>query len=218
MTMSWAVGLMLGLLCACPVTPAQAVFFPFGIFENSAGADVSQLDLWVDVLDSGTNLVDFVFGNDSAISATVTDVYFERTDLWEDRLYGPLIINNSGVDFSPGAHPSEPPASIAGTGGLGPWGGTLFAAGAIPPPAHEGIDPGETLTIQFGYDGEFAALISALTYPGEFRIVEKIQNIGYGGESVWGVTPIPEPATSFLLVSGLLLASCARLIRRRSKS
>ena len=219
LAMRFTAGLMLGLLCMYPLTAAEAVFLPFGIFENGGGIDVTPLDLWVDVLDHGANTVDFVFGNDSELSSCVTDVYFERTDLWESLLYDPLIINSYGVVFMEDAHPSNPPGSIADHGG--PWGGVLFSAQAIPPPIDHGINNGvgETLTIRFGYDGEFATLVSALSYPGGLRIVEKIQGVGDGGEdSVWGVTPVPEPATSLFLVSALILASGSRFIRRRSKS
>ena len=62
----------------------------------------------------------------------------------------------------------------------------------------------------------------ALTDPGEFRIVQKIQDLGPGGEySAWGATPVPEvpePATGLLLLAGLAVAARTGLARRRSKA
>ncbi len=210
----------LALLLAGALTPAHAVFFPFHIFENSGGVDVTGVDLWLDLTDNGDNTIDFTFGN--AGDGVVTRIYFERTDPWESLLAFSAMTFGPGVEFVPGASPANPPGSIATFGDLGPWNGTLFSTQAVNPQPHNGIGAGETLTLQFNYGGDFNTLLDALTDPGEFRIVQKIQDLGPGGEySVWGATPVPEvpePATGLLLLAGLAVAARTGLARRRSKA
>ncbi len=204
------------------VAPAQAVHFPFFIFENDDQVDLSGCDLWVDVLDAGNGSIDFVFGNSSSadFGGVITNIYFEQTDLLA--LSPALKGNGASVRFHPGARPNTPPGSTGAAGGA--WLGTLYSASAIAPSPSHGIHPGEFLTVRFDLAsrGTFGDVLTELTKPGGFRLAEHIQSVGAEDtSSLWGrnsQTPVPEPATALLLVAGLALGAGYRRLRRRHSS
>lgn len=177
------------------------------VFENADGADVSGLDLWVDVIDRGTH-ADFVFHNDSTIASFVRSVYIEATSFSNDAFENGRIgaTQQDGVVFVPDGSPPNPAGSISNFGGA--WQGNLFSAKADKSGSgKDGIDQGEQLVIQFDYDQvTFASLMSSLNSdePG-FRIAQHVQGLP-GGYSVWTTTvPAPGSVTAIAL-AGLLAA------------
>ncbi|QKK07869.1 MAG: hypothetical protein HND58_06560 [Planctomycetota bacterium] len=187
------------------------------VFENADGADVSGLNLWVDVIDRGTH-ADFVFHNDSTIASFVRSVYIESTDFSDDALENGRVgsTQRSGVEFVEGGSPPNPAGSIQHFGGN--WQGNLFASEADKSGSgKDGIDEGEQLVLQFDYDQmTFAALMSSLTaeQPG-FRIAQHVQGLP-GGYSVWtrnDDTPenvIPLPSAAMMSLAGLGLIAGRR--------
>lgn len=206
------------LIAALGVAPsvASADRIDLIVFENADGADVSGLDLWVDVIDRGTH-ADFVFHNDSTISSFVRSVYIEGTDFAEDALdngrVGPS--QQDGVSFVEGGSPPNPAGSIKHFGG--DWRGNLFASKASQSGSgKDGIDAGEQLVLQFDYDQvSFATLISGLTseQPG-FRIAQHVQGLP-GGYSVWtkndtGERVVPLPSAAMMSLAGMGLIAGRR--------
>lgn len=196
-------------ILACAGT-AQAERFDLFVFENSSGADVSGLDLWVDVRDQGS-FADFVFHNDSSIGSSIARVYIENTSASGALLSdGTIFAESSGVDFTPGSAPPNPPGSISGFGGA--WGGNLFSAGAVSPPPFRGINPGETLTLRFDLTGSFSDLLDALTN-GEFRIAQHVIALPEGA-SVWTVL-VPLPPAAWPGITALASLGVVGYVRRR---
>lgn len=201
--------------CAlCLAASAQADRIDMYVFENADNADVSGLDLWVDVTDGGGGTIDFTFHNDSSIDSIVTDVYFEET-AFAAMFGGAITFESAGVDFSDGASPPNPPGSISAFGGA--WAGNLYSADSNAPVSHNGIAVGELLTISFTLDGvNVQDIIDALSSdPLGFRIAQHIQGLPQGA-SVWAVnTPIVVPLApaAWMGLAGLGLLAARRLRR-----
>lgn len=206
------------LIAALGVAPsvASADRIDLVVFENADGADVSGLNLWVDVIDRGTH-ADFVFHNDSTIASFVRSVYIEGTDFAEDALdngrVGPT--QQDGVSFVEGGSPPNPAGSIKDFGGN--WQGNLFASKADNSGSgKDGIDQGEQLVLQFDYDEmSFESLMSGLTseQPG-FRIAQHVQGLP-GGSSVWtrngtGERVVPLPSAAMMSLAGMGLVAGRR--------
>jgi hypothetical protein len=173
-------------------------------------ASAPDLNLSVDVtVDDG--LASFAFSNDStgdSAGAVVARIYFE-TGL-ADLLSDPTIVGGSGVSFGtdyPG--PQSPPG-----GNLVNWSGEFYAIGALPPPAHNGIDVGDSLLVTFAYGGTVDDLVAAITdADGNSRIAVHVLNC-VNGSSCAAITTVPLPAGFPLLLSGFMGLFVAR--RRRS--
>ena len=183
------------------------------VFENADGADVSGLDLWVDVIDRGSH-AEFVFHNDSTISSFVRSVYIEQTSFSESAMANARIgaSQQDGVKFKNGGSPPNPAGSIKHFGGK--WQGNLFAAKAEKPGSgKDGVDAGEQFVVEFEFDGmSFAELMAGFTSDQpEFRIAQHVQGLP-GGSSVWTrnddtpqfIAPLPSAATMSLVGVGLL--------------
>lgn len=201
-----------GVLCAGLASAASAEIIQFHIYENDDGVDVSNLDIYVEVIDGGTT-VDFVFHNDSTQESVVTAVYFEDTRSSSGSLANPFISSeSSGVDFEPPATPGSP-AQPGGTYG-GTWGDSIYTADAESPGPTNGINhgAGETLGIRFDLINGATAqdIIDALNRrPADFRLAMHIQTVGDDGESsVWGIT-VPAPGALGVL-AGAGLLGCRR--------
>lgn len=205
---------MIVLAGVAPLAAAERI--DLFVFENADNADVSGLDLWVDVVDQGA-YADFVFHNDSSVACFIRSIYVESTgfsgaSLADGRIESPQPV---GVNFEPGATPGNPPGSISGFGG--PWGGNLFDVGAVKPGANkDGVDPGQTLVLQFDYDGiTYQQLIDALTGDEPaFRIAQHVQGVG-GVSSIWavnegGASVVPLPGAAAMTLAGLALVAGRR--------
>lgn len=188
----------IGLLTAAAAA-ASADRVDLFVFENADGVDTSIVDLWVDVIDQGSN-IDFVFHNDSTMGA-VTAVYFETNNL----IANGLIFGSAGtVNFAAGASPASPAGSVFAFGGS--WAGNTYSADADSPGPTNGVGVGETLTVRFDLLGSYADVLAALAPSAAdgFRIAEHAQ--AFGPYSLW-TSNVPAPgAAAFLGLAGLLAA------------
>ncbi|HZW11508.1 MAG TPA: VPLPA-CTERM sorting domain-containing protein [Phycisphaerales bacterium] len=196
------------------VSVASADRIDLFVFENADNADVSGLDLWVDVVDRGGS-ADFIFHNDSSVQSFVRSIYIESTGFSSASLSNGSIENPqpAGVDFEEGATPGSPPGAISNFGGA--WQGNLLDVGADKPGAgKDGIDPTEQLVLQFDYAAgvDFQDLMDALTDNSPaFRIVQHVQGLP-GGYSIWNrneggrnnIVPLPSAAGMGLAGLGVI--------------
>lgn len=205
------VGLCAAVAVCGAAVSVDAQQIPLIVFENDTGGDTTGLNLSVELIDGGTH-VDFKFRNDSSIFSTVSAVYVEGTVFAVDALVnGAIAAQSTGVSFGVGAAPPNPPGSIAGWGGA--WAGNVFSADANPPPAVNGIDPTEYLTIRFEYGGgaTFGDVVAAMMDPDAgMRVAAHVISVGDDEFSLW-VVSVPAPGSA----AAMALAGLAVARRRR---
>lgn len=211
--------LVAGVVVGAMAASVYAARVDLYVFENSTSGDVSDLDLWVDVVDVGGTQVDLTFHNDSTTSAIVTQIYFEST-LSSLIGNGSIFTQSAGVSFQAGANPGSPPGgtNISWAGELAAFGRTN--AGGV----SNGINnplPVETLTIRFDYQGAavLGDLLDALVDDG--RIAQHVQSVGDDGFSVSTVTggnivPLPAAAWSGLATMMAMGLGGFTKLRRRA--
>jgi hypothetical protein len=176
--------------------------------------------LTVDISDPGNGQVLFTFSNTGPIDSTITEIYFDDGTL----LGISSLIENLGVDF---VAEEGKPSNLPGGNNIDPDFETtqFFLAEAVPPPAHTGIDPGESLGIVFDLmpGTTFSEVIAALSLlPDDsdewLRIGLHVTGIGIDGEESASFVnnPVPIPGSAILLISGLLALPFFRKGRKAS--
>lgn len=165
-----------------------------------AANGVAQLSVEVDP--DGPNKVKFTFRNTGPAPMSITDVYFDDGTL----LGIAAIIGMPGVSFAQNATPPNLP----GGNTLSPAFLTTagFSADSNPPVQPNGVNPGETLVIQFNLIGGqgYADTINALNTPGDhLRVGIHVQGFAGGGSESF-VNTVPTPGALALLAGGAMLA------------
>ncbi len=124
---------------------------------------------------------------DSPIDSTIARVYFDFDGV--SLSFDNFVYSNAGVLFEEDTSPSNLP----GGNNLDPTFVATFSSGAQPPPAHNGVDPGENLGLLFS--GDLGDVLSAIN-TGDLRIGIHVISIGSGESSdafilTTNVTPLP---------------------------
>jgi hypothetical protein len=210
--------LILAVTCAVAAfaTPAQAGFqYGFEGITNRKAANtaVGEAQTFLDVNDTGGGLVTFTFSNIGALASSITEIYFDDTGLFVPTIQ--TIVNGPGVQFSPGAAPSQLP------------GGSEVGFVATPglsldsdKPKTNGVNPGQSVGVVLelvagkSYSDVIDAMIST-----DLRIGVQIKGFSSKGResfvNVPGSPPVvPEPTTAAL--AGL--ACLGFMFRRKKKS
>ncbi|MGE0481107.1 MAG: hypothetical protein AB7Q17_11610 [Phycisphaerae bacterium] len=208
------------LVAGAFASPASAVLLGFsGVTQNNqTNTNNGQAQLSVEVLSAGGALVDFIFRNVGSVAMAITDIYFDDDALLSYNTgAGAAIFNGPGVLFSQGASPPELPGANGATPPFQTSPGLGFDAD--PPPAGNGVSPGETVTIRLALlaGNNFASVLADLLSR-DLRIGIHVQGFANGGsESFINTndpppgTVVPEPGAALL---GLIGLTCLHRIRR----
>lgn len=203
------------LAAALTGTFAYADTFGFECVTNNlpGNGDIGEAQLFVDVTASG-GIATFVFTNTGPETCVITDVYFYDGVLFDTSYLS--LEGSAGVEFEEGAKPSFLPGDWNRDPTL-----TVFASAGSSPMA-DGVDPGESLTIQIGLlAGITEADILAALNNRTFLIGVKVQGFDNEGSEAFitlpNTTPVPEPCTLALMGLGGLLALGVPALRRRQR-
>jgi hypothetical protein len=183
------------------------MFFPLEIFDSESDYYGSpDLNLRVEVVDRGPEVVDFTFYNHSSIGSSVARIYFDDDGAFLSGLAGidGLFRQSASPGNLPGGRLLAPPFETT----------SEFSIGADAPPPKNGINPGQSATITFDMTGGSTLydVINALE-AGTLRAGAHVIALPDGSSGSAVTVPAPEPAT-------LLLFSTAGLwvLTRRRKS
>ena len=195
------------LVLALSASPLQAAFvYQFEIFTDNGGYnDDPGVDVFMEVF-NGEGIASFKFFNDSTITSSITNIYFDDGSL----LGIDTITNSAGVSFS-----KDGPANIPGADLLEPdfVADREFNIGADPPPYHNGVNnppPDEWVQVTFNLinGGTIDDVIDELN-SGALRVGIHIQ--GFEDGSSESAVAVPEPASIFMLGLGVFALRKKRL-------
>ena len=189
---------------------SSAISITYGfvnITHNNAADEATGSQYTVEVSDNaGAGQVQFVFRNSGPAASSITDVYFDDGTL----LGIANVINGTGVDFSQGASPGDPPGG--NTVGFVTTAG--FSADSNPPTQVNGVNPGEMLTIVFDLTNGKTVQDTILALNGgqDLRIGIHVQGFEGGGSESF-ITRVPDGGTTAVLL-GLGILGLASIRRR----
>jgi hypothetical protein len=211
MRKSIMLAVLFALSMLCLPTQAGVVYSFRHIVEKCDGpielADgvIGEAQLFVEVVEFGTNQVLFTFTNTGPKPCSITDVYFD-----DGALLDIASIDNScgGVSFSQGASPSNLPGGHT----LSPPFVASYSADSDPPVQHNGVNPQEWLGIAFDLrEGKSFGNVTSGLGSGELRIGIHVQGFESGGsESFVNNGMVPEPSTFAIIGLGLSATVCRR--------
>lgn len=190
-------------VCAGTSKAALIATYDFYNISNNNPIDAAVGEAQISVyVHNGDGVVTFEFSNTGPESCAITDIYFD-----DGHLLGISSIDDSlaGVDFKKGASPSNLP----GGENFGFFADEAFSIEAAPPPAKNGVDPDEWVSIVYTLSGGSVEEVIEELNTGVLRIGIHVQDFDFEGSEAF-INNVPEPATILLLTLG-------GLILRRSK-
>jgi len=200
----WSIVFYFVISASACLTQAAYVY-PLAVFTNNGDYyDSADLNLYVEVSQGLSSLVDFTFRNESLIDSSVARIYFDDDSLLD--VVG--ITNGDGTFFNQPARPGNLPAGNSLDPPFMTTEEISFASG--PPRPHNGLNPGQWVRITFDVAGfTFADVIGGLD-SGGIRIGAHVIALPDGSSE--SALAVPEPATVCLLGLGAVA-----LLRRNRK-
>lgn len=203
------------LIPALAVTAVTAGTVQLTSFTNNSG-NAQNINAQAVLTSDATQ---FTIALSNLTGGVITSFYIES---------GSALFGSTGLTFDSFAY-SHAGMAFSSTGGVGPddaqgglgWNGNFFRARPLPPPTHNGVNMGETLTMTFNHNGSFSlAAFQAALDSGDIRFALHYQSWtgANGGDfSEWLVTPaiVPLPPAVWAGLGTLGLALGIRKLRRR---
>lgn len=190
------------LVLSMYASPLKAgIVYPLEVFTSNGGYYASSdLNLYVEVVQH-ISTVDFSFYNESLFGSSIARIYFG-----ENPLLGVAdIVEGPGTSFSILAVPANLPAGRL----LDPLFKSGFGIGSDPARPHNGLNPGEWVTLNFDLiNGATPAAVNNALDNGSLRIGVHVIVLPDGSSE--SAVSIPEPVTLLLLSLGAVM-----LIRKR---
>jgi hypothetical protein len=175
-------------------------------FNDPANAAIGEAQLAVEVTSPAAGSVYFEFHNFGPIDSSITDIYWEAESL--EALTGLVdaddgIGGDVGVDFSPGADPTNLPSANDASPPFVATTGLMTDSDSSP--IANGVGPGQWLGVYFSLQAgkSFDDVLGELG-TGTMRIGMHVQSIGEGGSESF-INEVPEPATMTMLALGSLV-------------
>ncbi len=167
---------------------------------SAVNAAIGETQFHVEVLpDVDPEKVQFYFTNTGPAPCSITDLYFDDGSL----LGIASIISGPGVAFNVPATPADLPGRM---NAIPPFETTdSFSADSDTPIEHNGVNPGEYVTILFALQaGETYADVLGGLASGELRIGIHAQAINNAGSESFVDNPIPAPGALLLGAAGVV--------------
>ncbi|MBC8393745.1 MAG: hypothetical protein H8E17_14405 [Deltaproteobacteria bacterium] len=182
--------------------------------NNPVNAAIGEAQLSVEILDIGSGQVEFLFRNVGPDPASITDIYFDDSDLGILTLpFGFTdIVSINGVSFSPDA----PPPNKVSPGDL-PSGGDFTVTSGLSADSdgpQNGVNPGEQLGVTLF--GNYASVLGYFD-DATLRIGLHVQAMGKDGESESFINNGPVvPAPGALALAGIGMTFVGFLRNRKN--
>ncbi|MCK5172046.1 MAG: PEP-CTERM sorting domain-containing protein, partial [Planctomycetes bacterium] len=179
------------------------------IAPDEANYEYPDLNIYVNAYEND-QMAYFQFFNETLIASSVAAIYFD-----EDHFDGVIdIITSEGVAINVD---TAKPGELPGASLLDPTFTSSISFGSEKPPAHEGINPGQEMTIIFKLNGSVGAQNWLEDFQtGQLRVGAHVIGLpdgsSYSAVSVPPEGQIPEPATLSILGLGSMF-----LLKSRKK-
>lgn len=182
-----------------------------GQTANSAFANQTAQQLFVDVTDEGAGLVRFTFRNEGTLASSINALYFEGGNL----IGISSIIDGPGTSYSPGASPTNLPGGRSMTIPFNVTPGLM--ASADNPAPHNGANPGEWVAIVMNLSSNAThQMVVDAMHNGLLRIGLHVTAQQDGASDAFvnngdnGGVGVPLPAAAGLALAGLAPVSLRR--------
>ncbi len=154
--------LLLPLLMSLAIAgQAAATTFAFDCISGGGTAcGVGEAQLVMDVTDSGSGTVTITLQNLGPVGSAIANVYLDFGGI----LQGLLVVDGPGVDFALGGSPSNLP------GGNAVGFHANARASADNPKPHNGVNPGESVSLVLTLEGKTFADVLQLLQSGEVAV------------------------------------------------